>query len=200
MTARNKYLISTDTRTVGDGVVEITFVSFHREFRKMEKFQDERFELLDPDRPESRILASLLCDHRAPCFALGKFTLSSGIPSIFKIDCEKFNNDEIMMHAFLASRLMAGSQPLRASKIVSIPKGGDRLAQVLNDACRKDDTAPIYIVDDVYTTGASMKRMRAELNEQFPNADIRGVVLYARGPVPDWVQAVFNINNKLWGL
>lgn len=52
----------------------------------------------------------------------------------------------------------------------------------------------ILIVDDVFTSGGSMERMRAEQQSKYPTARIRGTVLFARGITPEWIVPVFMLN------
>jgi hypothetical protein len=50
---------------------------------------------------------------------------------------------------------------------------------------------PHLIVDDVLTTGASMEAARAKL---WPGSLPLGVVIFARGPCPDWVWPIFRLD------
>lgn len=50
-----------------------------------------------------------------------------------------------------------------------------------------DPAAPLLIVEDVLTTGASMERARA-------GRDAIGVCVFARGPCPPWVRPIFQMN------
>lgn len=71
------------------------------------------------------------------------------------------------------------------SAVIGIPRGGLRLAAALNPYT--EDGYPTLIVDDVLTTGKSMEAAR-----ESPK-DI-GVVIFARGQVPDWVWPIFSVN------
>jgi adenine/guanine phosphoribosyltransferase-like PRPP-binding protein len=51
----------------------------------------------------------------------------------------------------------------------------------------------LLIVDDVWTTGGSMEEHRA-------GRDAIGAVLFARGPVADWVTPLFTLNELAWKL
>jgi pyrimidine operon attenuation protein/uracil phosphoribosyltransferase len=70
--------------------------------------------------------------------------------------------------------------------VIGVPQGGLRLAK----ACRKyaiEHHAVVLIVDDVLTTGASMEDERKKHRDR----PVIGVVLFARGPRPGWVNALF---------
>lgn len=79
----------------------------------------------------------------------------------------------------------------RPSAVVPVPEGGVRLAEALSCIVQKNggflDTAPLIIVDDVLTTGASMEEVRGE------NTNVVGIVVFARGPCPQWVIPLFHM-------
>lgn len=76
------------------------------------------------------------------------------------------------------------------SRAVGIPEGGLKLAAALNRVAWSTADS-ILIVDDVLTTGASMERMRADVLNDHPDRAIKGGVVFARGPVPEWITALF---------
>jgi hypothetical protein len=71
--------------------------------------------------------------------------------------------------------------------VVGIPRGGWPIANALQKYC-SGWAGGRLLVDDVWTTGATME------NEKKDHTDI-GVVLFARGPCPEWVHPVF----QPWG-
>ena len=74
------------------------------------------------------------------------------------------------------------------SAVIGIPRGGLRLAAALKPHIEIEDGYPTLIVDDVLTTGKSMEAAR-----ESPK-DI-GVVIFARGQVPNWVWPIFRSTN-----
>lgn len=65
--------------------------------------------------------------------------------------------------------------------VEGVPRGGLRLAE----ACRELATSgPLLIADDVCTTGASMEEHRR-------GRSAVGLVIFTRGPTPDWVMPLF---------
>jgi hypoxanthine phosphoribosyltransferase len=114
---------------------------------------------------------------------LGTFTSHSGIELDWKIDCDALTDDDINALAAIVSR------QLIFNRVISIPRGGDRLAKAL-----KSYISPVYnrwaltsksvcttlIVDDVLTTGKSM-----ELALSKEDKDARGLVIFARSR-PNW--------------
>lgn len=111
-------------------------------------------------------------------FQKGDFTLHSGYKTFWKIDCDALTDEDIDTLAFVVSL------SLNFSKVVSVPTGGDRLAKALEKYCDGEDFGTI-IVDDVLTTGKSMNEMR----EKYPDA--LGIVIFSRGPTPDWIEPLF---------
>lgn len=107
------------------------------------------------------------------------FTMHSGDMSDFKIECEGLTDEEIETFALLISKRF------KFRSVMGIPRGGWPVANALQEYCSVWSDNHL-IVDDVLTTGASMEQYRSSAN------DI-GVVLFARGPCPDWVKAVFQL-------
>jgi len=115
---------------------------------------------------------------------LGDFTLHSGKKSWWKIILDNLTDEEIY---HISEKIVEVVGPY--SMAVSVPTGGDRLAQELN-CWPLDPSAPVLIVDDVYTTGESIKKIA----EPFVASGIpvKGVVVFTRNSnLPEWVQALF---------
>lgn len=122
-------------------------------------------------------------------FRLGDFTLHSGVRSRFKIDCDALTDDDWQALAFLASQHL----PV-FSHVCGIPRGGDRFAAALAKyAVSGADDLPILIVDDVLTTGGSMRRERDRSLTFRAGCGVIGCVVFARGSCPDWVTPLFAI-------
>lgn len=122
-------------------------------------------------------------------FQSGDFVLSSGRKSNFKIDCDALTDEDIEALASIFRKKLACSwHGAAASIICPVPSGGNRLALALGRR-RRDGThikiihgAPVLVAEDVFTTGRSMEAER--LKHQEP---VRGVVIFARAPCPEWI-------------
>lgn len=109
-------------------------------------------------------------------FQLGKFVLHSGHTTTWLIDCEALADSDMETLATMIADMVG-----RFGSVEGVPRGGLRLAKALE---RHTTTGPVLIVDDVLTTGASMEQQRA-------GRDVIGAVIFARGPCPSWVGALF---------
>lgn len=114
-------------------------------------------------------------------FRSGEFTLHSGIETRWKIECDALTGHDL--HT-LASIIARNIPPFRT--VEGVPTGGLRLATMLREYETLYIGDPLLIVDDVLTTGASYEKQRA-------GRDAIGVVLFARGKLPDGVVAVFKM-------
>jgi orotate phosphoribosyltransferase len=122
-------------------------------------------------------------------FQIGDFTLHSGARSSFKIDCDALSGDD---WAALASLIAARIGPFRS--VYGIPCGGTRLASLLCEQATGDWRDPVLIVDDVYTTGASMREAHSWMGNPDPITNIVGAVVFARQPVREpWITALFTM-------
>ena len=108
------------------------------------------------------------------------FVSHSGVRLPFKINCDALRDKDIATIATIVHRRFA------FSKVHPIPRGGTRLAKALEQFCVPG--AGTIIVDDVFTTGASMKKAWHEIGH-----DSIGVVIYARNRCPSWVYPVFRL-------
>lgn len=114
-------------------------------------------------------------------FQLRDVVLHSGGRSRYIIDCNALSDDSVKCLAFmLAERLP------KFGRVEGVPRGGLRLALALQDYALHTDEFPLLIVDDVNTTGNSLEKHRA-------GRDAIGAVIYARGPRPAWVTALFEL-------
>lgn len=118
-------------------------------------------------------------------FNIGKFTLSSGLASDFKIDCDLLTEEDVESLAYLISKKYSFSE------VYGIPTGGTRLEEALE---KYKTTGPILLVDDVYTTGKSLQNFIQE--KDLDEGNIIAIVLFSREPnLPFWVDSVFT----MWG-
>lgn len=115
-------------------------------------------------------------------FQLGDFILHSGNRTPVKIDCDALTDDDLVTVAFMIARL----QPLPFGTVEGVPTGGLRLAKALQEYCTPG--AGLLIVDDVYTTGASMETQRA-------GRPALGAVIFSRNDlVPAWITPLFRVS------
>lgn len=83
-------------------------------------------------------------------FKLGEFVSAAGYRLPFKIECDALDaEDWSCIAADCASKITFG-------EVHGVPTGGERLADALQDYCDPDSNV-ILIVDDVWTTGKSMR-------------------------------------------
>lgn len=107
-----------------------------------------------------------------------------------KIDCDALATVEIEWCASYIARRVKFFQ------VIPIPNGGNRLAEALQKYCSDTpEIDPILIVDDVLTTGKSME-LAMELASWKGKHPI-GYVIFARGPLPDWIKAIFYLEDAL---
>ncbi len=115
-------------------------------------------------------------------------TLASGRDSAFKVDCDHLTDDDVNA----ACDLLAVIVPAFGT-VHGVPTGGERIARGM-----QRHTTPgcplILVVDDVWTTGGSMRRFMDA--HDLPTH--RGAVLFARGPVPSWVTTLWMLHPGLW--
>lgn len=111
-------------------------------------------------------------------FQLGNFTLHSGEQSDFKIDCDALTEADWECLTVMARKII-GSQ---YGDIVPVPRGGVKWWEILSDFPHSG--GPRLIVDDVLTTGRSMRETMTRPNDV-------GLVVFARGPLPPRVTALF---------
>lgn len=116
---------------------------------------------------------------------LATVTLHSGRRSAFKIECDALTDADWKAAAGMVCRLVP---PFSA--VEGVPRGGLPLAEALSVITSRDANR-LLIVDDVWTTGISMEAHRR-------GRDALGVVLFARGPVADWVTPLFTLHDGLW--
>ena len=117
-------------------------------------------------------------------FNIGEFRLHSGQMSDFKIDCDALADNDLAALAFLYARRHVFGE------VVSVPTGGDRFAAALAE---HSTDGPSLIVDDVWTTGGSM---RALLTIR-PVQQHLGVVIFARSRPDGWVTPLFMMGEEL---
>jgi hypothetical protein len=116
-------------------------------------------------------------------------TLGSGRPSTFKIECDALTDGEI---AAMCAQLAKVLPPF--GDVSGVPTGGLRVEEAMRPYVT---SGPLLIVDDVWTTGASMSRHWVSLGSP---RDALTAVLFARGATPPSVTALWTLNAALWSL
>ncbi len=120
------------------------------------------------------------------------FVSHSGNVLPYKIECDALTDDDINTVAAIISA------NAKFDRVIGIPTGGIRLQFALGKYLTLAGLEQkILIVDDVYTTGASMEEKRQEIVSNHKGFidinDIIGWVIFARGKTPDWINAVFTV-------
>ncbi len=114
-------------------------------------------------------------------FVLKSFQSHSGMTLPFKIECDSLTKDDWECLACIISTVIG-----QFGSVEGVPRGGLKLA----DALEKYKTSgSLLIVDDVFTTGASMEKQRNRRNA-------KGAVVFARTTPPDWIRSIFLLNTR----
>lgn len=120
-------------------------------------------------------------------FVKHDFTAHSGDVLTWKIECDALSVFDIETLAYLISC------NTKFSEVYGVPTGGLKLMVALQQYSTHDPHNHVLIVDDVLTTGTSMEEFKSKL---ILEQDPIGVVIFARGPCPDWVTPVFDYRWK----
>lgn len=115
-------------------------------------------------------------------FQTGDFTLASGQKSTWKIECDALTPEDWAGLAAMAVQFLPAF-----GAVLGVPRGGLPLARALE---RYATVGKTLVVDDVWTTGGSMKRFIAERNLE----EYFGLVAFARNPPQSWVTALFTMS------
>ena len=123
-------------------------------------------------------------------FKSGDFKSHSGLDLSWKIECDALSDSEWFT---IKKMIMEHTPPFR--KAVGIPEGGVKLGSLLNEHATGDEKDPVCIVDDVLTTGESMEYFLSQYqrNRRLMPFMAIGWVVFARGPCPHWVSALFQM-------
>lgn len=133
-------------------------------------------------------------------FQHGRFKAASGRMLNFKIECDNYVGEQWRHVAAIV-----GPRIPRFSKVIGVPRGGIPFAEQLMRYATPDSDVTLF-VDDVWTTGGSMRKVikaHAMAIPGDPRPDysvrvegkVRGVVLFARGGdvLPSWVDALWTL-------
>ena len=115
------------------------------------------------------------------------FVSHSGLELKWKIECDALSDPEWFT---ISQMIMEISVPFKEA--IGIPRGGTKLGSLLNQYGTGKREDPVLLVDDVLTTGESMKQFKTKRSWRYPS-DYIGWVVFARNKCPDWVTALFQM-------
>lgn len=128
-----------------------------------------------------------LLSPREDLFQRGRFTLSSGAASAWKIECDSLTEGDVDALGKMISEVVPSF-----GAAVGVPRGGVRIAAAVEKYATPGEPT-VLVVDDVLTTGGSIQRFREQLT-----GPVVGAVVFARGPCPAWVIPLFSLPPGLW--
>ena len=115
------------------------------------------------------------------------FKSHSGLELKWKIECDALSDPEWFT---ISQMIMEITPPFKEA--IGIPRGGTKLGNLLNQYGTGKKEDPILLVDDVLTTGESMKEFKTKRTWRNP-ADYIGWVVFARIKTPKWITALFQM-------
>lgn len=121
----------------------------------------------------------------------GSFVSHSGLTLPFKIECDNLTDEEVAVFADVLARRHA---PFK--RVLGVPRGGLRLARALKQFEDPTQSSALLIVDDVYTTGTSMREFRDGVAHNDEYSFVGGAVMFAREPIAQtdrWITPVFQL-------
>jgi hypothetical protein len=126
----------------------------------------------------------------SPLFRFGWFELASGKFSHFKLECDAVAPEEWHSLARIAVPILP-----TFGFVIGVPRGGLAWANIFQHYVTPG-AKKVLVVDDVWTTGGSMTH-EAQRNSLIEPTAWHGIVLFARGPVPKNVTALFTLHESL---
>lgn len=125
----------------------------------------------------------------ANLFTSGDFISHAGLPLKWKIECDAIRPEE---WETLAQMIMEyETMPFR--EVSGIPTGGMALASALDKYKSPNADDFVLVVDDVWTTGMSMKDHIKENYPSYLKAQVKKWVVFARRPPDDGTKALFTM-------
>ena len=115
------------------------------------------------------------------------FKSHSGLDLSWKIEMDALSDPEWFT---ISQMIMEISVPFKEA--IGIPRGGTKLGNLLNQYGTGKREDPVLLVDDVLTTGESMKQFKTKRSWRYPS-DYIGWVVFARTKTPKWVTALFQM-------
>lgn len=110
------------------------------------------------------------------------FASHSGKELDWKLECDTLTDGDWECIAYLISKKYV------FNKVIGVPAGGLKLAAALERYKDEDSEIETLVVDDVLTTGNSIKEIMSKHYESY------GIVLFARGFCPDDVFPIFQLS------
>ena len=125
-------------------------------------------------------------------FVYGFFLGHSGSQLSWKIECDALTDEDV----FCLSNMLCMTlwlQNINRFFMIGIPGGGLRFAEQMNRITGVEDAedVPHIVVDDVWTTGTSMKEWMEKTQSEY------GIVVFSRGLLPEKVFCLFQVNWQL---
>ena len=113
------------------------------------------------------------------------FISHAGLPLTWKVECDALDENDYEALAKIVSEKMTFRD------VKGIPRGGIPFEKALKPYCSNNDTDPLLICDDVYTTGTSFREFCVTKDTIYA---IKWVV-FARKPINinDGIQALFTM-------
>ena len=116
------------------------------------------------------------------------FKSHSGLDLSWKIEMDALTDPDWFT---ITKMIMEVTPPFKEA--IGIPKGGVKLANLLNEYATGNKEDPICIVDDVLTTGESMEYFLTQYQRNRRPFTAIGWVVFARGQCPGWVTSLFQM-------
>lgn len=125
-------------------------------------------------------------------FVAKDFIAHSGQLEKFKIECDALTNDDIETLAMMIHIEFTG-MGMEFSEAYGVPSGGNRIAKAFEKYLNKKSNC-ILVLDDVLTTGRSMKEFVAT-DLKNSSKEVAGCVIFDRsfGKAPSWVHSLFKM-------
>lgn len=119
------------------------------------------------------------------------FQMPTGGMAHYKIDGGALTDEDLDALAYIVSeklRTFANRDKSAIRMVYGATETGERFAKAFEPYTDTFGSITL-IVDDVLTSGATMENARM----RYGVADALGVVIFARGPAPDWVKPIFSM-------
>ena len=114
-------------------------------------------------------------------FNNNNFISHAGRPLLWKIECDDLTDCDLECLAVLVVKNIS------FKNVIGIPRGGLRFAKILTKYKQINGEYDYLIVDDVLTTGTSMKETKENVNGSYI-----GVVIFSRIiNFPQWILPIF---------
>lgn len=125
-------------------------------------------------------------------FVAKEFIAHSGQPEKFKIECDALSDGDIDTLVMIIDEKFKNIG-IKFANVFGVPTGGVRIAKAF-EKYLDPNSSFVLVLDDVLTTGRSMKDFRDSLLIKL-DKPILGCVLFDRsnGKGPDWVHSVFRM-------